>query len=240
LGESNAHCIDIIEPKRIGSKEVERMETWRADFIALALRCDALRFGEFTLKSGRTSPYFFNAGNMNSGAVLARLGGCYAAAIAAAGIEYDMLFGPAYKGIALAVAAAIAIHERDGRDVPCAFNRKEIKAHGEGGQLLGAPLAGRVLIVDDVLTAGTAVREAAALVRGNGARVVGVALGLDRAERGQGSASAVQELSHELQCPVFSIVRLDDLIGFLEQSDDLRRHLPEMLRYRERWGATSL
>ena len=174
---------------------------YRSKFIALALQQSALRFGEFTLKSGRKSPYFFNAGNFSGGASLAALGHCYAAAIADAGLEFDMLFGPAYKGIPLAVATAIAMSATSGRDVPCAFNRKEVKTHGEGGSLMGAPLRGRVLIIDDVITAGTAVREVVSIVRAAGAAVAGVVLGLDRGERGQGAKSAVNELSGELVLP---------------------------------------
>jgi orotate phosphoribosyltransferase len=171
------------------------------------------------------------------GASLATLGGCYAAAIAQAGIEYDMLFGPAYKGIPLAVTTAIAIAE-GGRDVHCAFNRKEAKAHGEGGSLIGAPLKGRVLIVDDVITAGTAVREVVELIRGAGASVAGVVIGLDRDEVGPNGRSAVAELAAELGAPVTSIVRLDDIVRFLEAEPAFREHLPRVLLYRQQWGAT--
>ncbi len=211
---------------------------FRNEFIALALRQRALRFGSFTLKSGRNSPYFFNAGEFSTGGALAALGRCYAAAIAAAGIDYDMLFGPAYKGIPLAVATAVAISNDSGRDVPCAFNRKEAKTHGEGGVLMGAPLAGRVLIVDDVITAGTAVRGVVELIAAAGASIAGVVLGLDRAERGSGTDSAVTELARELGVPVFSIARLDDIVRFLEASEDPGEHLPAMLAYRRQWGAT--
>lgn len=208
-----------------------------SEFIRLALSHHALRFGEFTLKSGRLSPYFFNAGHFSSGASLATLGRCYAAAIAQAGIEYDMLFGPAYKGIPLAVTTAIAIAQ-GGRDVHCAFNRKEAKAHGEGGSLIGARLKGRVLIVDDVITAGTAVREVVELIRGAGATVAGVVIGLDRDEVGPNGRSAVAELAAELGAPVTSIVRLDDIIRFLEAAPEFREHLPRVLLYRQQWGAT--
>lgn len=207
------------------------------EFIRLALSHHALRFGEFTLKSGRISPYFFNAGHFSSGASLATLGSCYAAAIAQAGIEYDMLFGPAYKGIPLAVTTAIAIAE-GGRDVHCAFNRKEAKAHGEGGSLIGSPLKGRVLIVDDVITAGTAVREVVELIRGAGASVAGVVIGLDRDEVGPNGRSTVAELAAELGAPVTSIVRLDDIVRFLEAEPAFREHLPRVLLYRQQWGAT--
>ena len=165
------------------------------------------------------------------------LGRCYAAAIAASGVEFDMLFGPAYKGIPLAVATAVAIAGDSGRDVPCAFDRKEAKTHGEGGALIGAPLAGGVLIVDDVITAGTAVRSVARLIGAAGARIAGVALGLDRAERGAGTQSAVSELAHELGVPVFAIARLDDIVAYLEDAPELREHLPAMLAYRREWGA---
>ncbi|MCG3170674.1 MAG: Orotate phosphoribosyltransferase [Pseudomonadales bacterium] len=213
------------------------MSDHRSDFIALALRHRALRFGDFTLKSGRRSPYFFNAGELSSGAAFAVLGRCYAAAIAASGVEFDMLFGPAYKGIPLAVATAVAIAGDSGRDVPCAFDRKEAKTHGEGGALIGAPLAGRVLIVDDVITAGTAVRSVARLINAAGARIAGVALGLDRAERGAGTESAVAELASELGVPVFAIARLDDIVAYLEDAPELREYLPAMLAYRREWGA---
>lgn len=213
------------------------MDTYKTDFIDLALRHRALRFGEFRLKSGRESPYFFNAGEFNSGATLAVLGRCYAAAIARAGFAYDMLFGPAYKGIPLAVAAAVAISETQGRDVPCAFNRKEAKTHGEGGTLLGAPLQGRVLIVDDVMTAGTAVREVVDLIRAQGAQVAGVVLGLDRNERGSGERSAVQELAAELGVPIASIIRFEDILGFVESAPEHAANLPAMRAYREQWGA---
>jgi orotate phosphoribosyltransferase len=206
------------------------------EFIELALARRALRFGEFTLKSGRQSPYFFNAGEFSSGAAMATLGRCYAAAIAASGIGFDMLFGPAYKGIPLAVATAMAL-AAGGSDVPCAFNRKEAKAHGEGGMLIGAPLAGRVLVIDDVITAGTAVREVIGLIRAQRAAVAGVVIGLDREEIGPGGISAVAELSTQLAAPVISIARLADIVSYLQQSEALRQHLPRMLAYRERWGA---
>jgi len=212
------------------------MSDFRDEFIDLALRHKALRFGAFTLKSGRESPYFFNAGEFDSGAALAALGRCYAAAIAASEVEFDMLFGPAYKGIPLAVATAVAICNDTGRDVPCAFNRKEAKTHGEGGTLIGAPLSGRVLIIDDVITAGTAVRGVVQLIGAAGASIAGVVLGLDRAERGSGADSAVAELARELRAPVFSIARLDDIVRYLENSAEFREHLPAVLAYRRQWG----
>lgn len=212
------------------------MQDHAQEFIELALSRKALRFGEFTLKSGRQSPYFFNAGEFNSGAALATLGRCYAAAITASGIGFDMLFGPAYKGIPLAVATATAMAAA-GRDVPCAYNRKEAKTHGEGGTLIGAPLAGRVLVVDDVITAGTAVREVIGLIRAAGAQVAGVVIGLDREEIGPGGRPAMAELAAELGAPVTAIARLADIIGYLQRSDDLREHLSRLLAYRQRWGA---
>jgi orotate phosphoribosyltransferase len=217
------------------------MQQYQLTFIDLALRRDALRFGRFTLKSGRESPYFFNAGLFSDGESAGVLGGCYAGAIVASGLAFDMLFGPAYKGIPLATATAIALASGHGMSVPYAFNRKEAKEHGEGGNVIGAPLRGRVLIVDDVITAGTAVRESIGLIRAAGAQPVGVALALDREERGQGELSAVQELeqAHGVRC--VSIVTLADLIEALARpaqgrsriSDD---QLTALRAYRERYG----
>ena len=218
------------------------MQQYQLTFIDLALKRAALRFGEFTLKSGRVSPYFFNAGLFSDGEALATLGRCYAAAIERAGIAFDMLFGPAYKGIPLATATAVAYAREHGRSLPCAFNRKEAKDHGEGGRILGAALAGRVLLIDDVITAGTAVRESLELIRAAGAQPVGVALALDRQERGQGELSAVQELEqqHGLQC--VSIVTLADLIDALARPPDGRvrisaDQLTALRAYQERYGA---
>jgi orotate phosphoribosyltransferase len=218
------------------------MHEYQLTFIDLALARDALRFGRFTLKSGRESPYFFNAGLFSDGAAAAVLGRCYAAAIARSGIEFDMIFGPAYKGIPLATAAVIALSEHHGRNVPYAFNRKESKDHGEGGKVVGTPLRGRVLIIDDVITAGTAVRESLDIIRGAGAQPVAVALALDRQERGQGSLTAVQEVEkeHGLQC--VSVVTLADLIEALARPADGRvrisaEQLTSLRAYRERYGA---
>jgi orotate phosphoribosyltransferase len=218
------------------------MHEYQLTFIDLALARDALRFGRFTLKSGRESPYFFNAGLFSDGAAAAVLGRCYAAAIARSGIEFDMIFGPAYKGIPLATATVIALSEHHGRNVPYAFNRKESKDHGEGGKVVGTPLRGRVLIIDDVITAGTAVRESLDIIRGAGAQPVAVALALDRQERGQGSLTAVQEVEkeHGLQC--VSIVTLADLIEALSRPADGRvrisaEQLTSLRAYRERYGA---
>ena len=200
------------------------MRPYQKEFIDLILTRDVLRFGEFTLKSGRASPYFFNAGLINDGASLARLGNCYAQAVIDAGTGFDMLFGPAYKGIPLATATAIALAEHHRRSVPVAFNRKEAKSHGEAGTLIGAPLAGRVLIVDDVITAGTAIRESIGLIRAAGASPAGVLVAFDRQERGQGVLSAVQEVQTAFSIPVIRIITLDDLIEHMQAagpSDEL-------------------
>ena len=213
------------------------MKDHQRRFLDLALRQQVLRFGEFTLKSGRSSPYFFNAGRFDSGAALAALADCYADALEASGLRYDMLFGPAYKGIPLATALAVALAKR-GRDVPLAFNRKETKAHGEGGTLIGAPLAGRVLVVDDVITAGTAIREAIALIRDAGAEPGGVVIALDRQERGQvGTASAVQEVTREFGLPVVAVAGLDELLALAEERPELDAHRAALLAYRSRYGA---
>jgi orotate phosphoribosyltransferase len=213
------------------------MHDYKQAFIQLALARGALRFGSFTLKSGRVSPYFFNAGLFNTGAALAELGACYADAIVAAGLEFDVLFGPAYKGIPLATATATALAQRHGRDVPWVFNRKEAKDHGEGGNLVGAPLSGRVLIVDDVITAGTAIRESIDIIRAAGAEPCGVALALDRQERGRGERSAVQEVEQEFGLPVTSIISLADLLEDLAERDggDPGR-LAALREYRTRYG----
>ncbi|KFN49589.1 orotate phosphoribosyltransferase [Arenimonas composti] len=206
-------------------------------FLDLALQRGVLRFGEFTLKSGRTSPYFFNAGLFDTGAALAHLGECYADALLASGLGFDMLFGPAYKGIPLATTVAVALAGR-GHDVPVAFNRKEAKDHGEGGQLIGAPVRGRVLIVDDVITAGTAIRESIAIIRAAGGEPCGVLIALDRQERGQqGSRSAAQEVSAEFGIPVLAIAGLDDLLARADERPDLAAHKPALEGYRARYGS---
>lgn len=217
------------------------MHDYQREFLDLALVRDALRFGRFTLKSGRESPYFFNAGLFNDGEALAILGRCYAAAIARSGLEFDMLFGPAYKGIPLVAAAAIALARDHGRSLPWAFNRKEAKDHGEGGHIVGHRLEGRVLIVDDVITAGTAIRESVALIRDSGARPVGIALALDREERGQGERSAVQEVEAEYGLACVSILTLGGLIEALAGAKgDARRisgeHRAALEDYRQRYG----
>jgi orotate phosphoribosyltransferase len=209
---------------------------YQRDFIELTLQREVLRFGEFTLKSGRISPYFFNMGRIDSGAALAQLGRAYAAAVEASGIAVDMLFGPAYKGIALAAATAIALADHHGRDLPWAYNRKEAKDHGEGGNLVGAPLKGRVLIVDDVMTAGTAVRESLALIRAAGAEPAGVLIALDRQERGQGERSAAQEVTADYGIPVIAITRLDDVLAYAGERPALAGEHAHLLAYRERYG----
>ena len=215
------------------------MRAYKKEFIDLALELGVLRFGEFTLKSGRVSPYFFNAGLFNTGYAAARIGRFYAAAIAEANINFDMIFGPAYKGIPLAALTAASLAEHYDIDVPYCYNRKEEKAHGEGGSIVGAPLQGQVLIVDDVITAGTAVRDAYRVISSSGAAIAGLAISLDRQERGQGSLSAVQELKSSLGIPVISIVQLDDLIDILEESEDYAEHLDPVLAYRRKYGVIS-
>jgi orotate phosphoribosyltransferase len=207
-------------------------------FLDLALAKNALRFGEFTLKSGRVSPYFFNAGMIDSGAALATLGQAYAQAALDSGIEFDMLFGPAYKGISLATATAIALAAGSARrDVPVAFNRKEAKTHGEGGVVIGAPIQGRVLIVDDVITAGTAIRESLALIVAQGATAAGILIALDRQERGQGALSAVQEVEREFGIPVIAIARLAELFGLIAARPELSVHRERMEAYRQTYAA---
>jgi len=205
-------------------------------FIRFALECDVLRFGEFTLKSGRVSPYFFNAGLFDSGASLAALGRFYALALTDSGLKFDMLFGPAYKGIPLASTTAIALADNHGRDVPFAFNRKEVKDHGEGGSTIGAPLAGRVVIVDDVVSAGTSVRESVTLIEAAGATPAGVLIALDRQERGQGDTSAVQEIRERHAMPVICIANLDTLIRYLEGHGGRPRDLAAVEAYRRHYG----
>ena len=214
------------------------MTDHRGRFLQLALRADALRFGEFTLKSGRLSPYFFNAGRFDSGAALSALAGCYADAIEAAGLPFDLLFGPAYKGIPLATALACE-YARRGRDLPLAFNRKEAKAHGEGGTLIGAPLAGRkVLIVDDVITAGTAIREALSIIAAAGGTPAGIVIALDRQERVREDAdvSAAQAVAAEHGIAVVAVAGLGDLLAFTGERAELVRHRDALLAYRARYG----
>lgn len=211
------------------------MRSHQKEFIEMILAKQVLRFGDFTLKSGRTSPYFFNAGLINDGGSLARLGASYAEAILEAGTAFDMLFGPAYKGIPLATATAVAFAVHHRRNVPLAYNRKEAKAHGEGGTLVGAPLEGRVLIVDDVLTAGTAVRESIGLIKAAGATPAGVVLALDRQERGQGRQSAVQEIQAAYKIPVIRIIALEHLVEYLAAGGD-SEELAALRNHRRTWG----
>jgi len=212
------------------------MSDFRRDFLAFALACEVLRFGDFTTKAGRKTPYFFNAGLFSDGDSLRTLGQFYARALQASGVACDQLFGPAYKGIPLAASTAIALSEF-GQNLPWSFNRKEAKDHGEGGVVVGAPLRGRVLIVDDVITAGTSVRESVDLIRGHGANPAGVLIALDRMERGKGSASAVHEVRALYGIPVVAIATLDDLMGFLGSRADLQAHGAAVDAYRRQYGA---
>ena len=215
------------------------MHDYQRDFIELTLQRDVLRFGDFTLKSGRQSPYFFNMGRIDSGAALGQLGRAYAAAVVNSGIQIDMLFGPAYKGIALAAATAIALADQHGRDLPWAYNRKEAKDHGEGGVLVGAQLKGRVLIVDDVMTAGTAVRESLALIRSHGATPAGVLIALDRQERGQSELSAAQEVTAEFGIPVIAITGLGDVLAYAGERPELAAEHARLLAYRQQYGVNA-
>ena len=212
------------------------MEQYKRDFIEFALSKNVLKFGEFTLKSGRKSPYFFNAGLFNTGADLARLGEFYAAAIQASAVDFDVVFGPAYKGIPIGTSVSVALFNRYGIDKPVCFNRKEVKDHGEGGTLIGSPLQGKILLVDDVITAGTAIRESMELISANKAELAAVLIALNRKERGKGELSAIQEVERDYQCQVLSIIDLDDLMQFIEQDPRYSSHLPEMRAYRAEFG----
>lgn len=212
------------------------MKNYQREFLEFALETGVLRFGEFTLKSGRLSPYFFNAGLFNTGAALARLGRFYAQAIVDAGLAFDVLYGPAYKGIPLAAVTAAALYDRHGRDVPYAFNRKEAKNHGEGGRIVGHPLEGGILIIDDVITAGTAIRESMEIIAAEQARPAGVVIALDRQERGRSERSAIQEVETGYGIRVASIVRLDDLVAFVRQQGDTQGQLARIEAYRGEFG----
>jgi len=221
------------------------VQEYQRTFIDLAMSRSALRFGNFKLKSGRDSPYFFNAGLFNDGEAIAVLGQCYAAALVRAGLEFDMLFGPAYKGIPLATTTAVALAEHHHRSVPWAFNRKEAKDHGEGGSIVGAPLAGRVVIIDDVITAGTAIRESVEIIRAAGAVPTAVALALDRQERGQGTQSAVQEVTAQFGLRCVSILTLADLIDtFAKEPGDAvrisREQFAALRAYQQSWGVMAV
>lgn len=210
-------------------------DQFRQEFIAFAIKKEVLRFGAFKTKAGRLSPYFFNAGLFNDGESLMKLGEFYAQSISSSGIEFDMLFGPAYKGITLAAAIAIAL-AKNGRNVPYAYNRKEAKDHGEGGVIVGSPLKGKVLIIDDVISAGTSVRESVALIQSHGAEACGVAIAIDRQEKGLGTLSAVQEVITQQQIPVCAIATLDDLLDYLRTHPALAQNLPAVEAYRQQYG----
>ena len=212
------------------------MENYKQQFIEFALARQVLKFGEFTLKSGRVSPYCFNAGLFNQGADLARLGEFYAAALQDAGLQYDMIFGPAYKGIPIATAVSIALFNRFDINKPVCFNRKETKDHGEGGNLIGSPLRGKVLLVDDVITAGTAIRESMQIIQANEAQLSAVLIALNRQERGNGELSAIQEVERDYQCDVLSIIDFADLMAFIETQSEYQQYLPAMRAYREQYG----
>jgi orotate phosphoribosyltransferase len=212
------------------------MRDYQREFIQFAIEQNVLRFGEFTLKSGRVSPYFFNAGLFNTGTALAKLGRFYAAAIEDAGIEFDVLFGPAYKGIPLAASAAVALSNDFNRDVPYVFNRKEAKDHGEGGNLVGAPLEGRVMIIDDVITAGTAIREVMEIINANQATPAAVMIALNRMEKGKGELSAIQEVERDYGMQVVSIVSLDDIVEYLSEAGGYDEAIAAINAYREQYG----
>ena len=212
------------------------MQQYKHDFIEFALSRQVLKFGEFTLKSGRKSPYFFNAGLFNTGRDLAKLGEFYAQAIQASTLDYNVLFGPAYKGIPIATTVAVALANQFDVDKPCCFNRKEAKDHGEGGNLIGSPLKGKILLVDDVITAGTAIRESMEIIQANQAELAGVLIALNRKEKGKGELSAIQEVERDYGCKVFSIVDFDDLVQFIEKSPEYAPFLPAMKAYREQYG----
>ncbi|EKM6428268.1 orotate phosphoribosyltransferase [Cronobacter sakazakii] len=212
------------------------MKPYQRQFIEFALNKQVLKFGEFTLKSGRQSPYFFNAGLFNTGRDLALLGRFYAEALVDSGVDFDLLFGPAYKGIPIATTTAVALAEHHERDVPYCFNRKEAKDHGEGGNLVGSPLQGRVMLVDDVITAGTAIRESMEIIQANGATLAGVMISLDRQERGRGELSAIQEVERDYGCQVIAIITLNDLIAYLAEKPEMANHLAAVEAYRQQYG----
>jgi orotate phosphoribosyltransferase len=212
------------------------MYDYQREFIEFALARNVLKFGQFTLKSGRTSPYFFNAGLFNTGGDLAKLGQFYAQALQRSNIAYDVLFGPAYKGIPIATTTAVALADKHGVDKPYCFNRKEAKTHGEGGNLVGSPLRGKIMLVDDVITAGTAIRESMQLIAANNAQLAGVLIALDRQERGQGELSAIQEVERDFNTQVVSIVSLGNLIDYLADREDMTEHLANIKQYRATYG----
>jgi orotate phosphoribosyltransferase len=213
-----------------------QLQDYKKEFIEFAIERNVLRFGEFTLKSGRVSPYFFNAGLFNTGGDLAKLGRYYAAALQAANVEFDVLFGPAYKGIPIATTTAVALSNDYDLDVPYCFNRKEAKTHGEGGNLVGSPLAGKIMLVDDVITAGTAIRESMLLIEQHKASLAGVLIALDRQERGQGELSAIQEVERDFNTQVISIVTLADVVAYLSESGSNTEALSTINQYRKKYG----
>ena len=212
------------------------MKGYQREFIEFALERQVLRFGEFTLKSGRISPYFFNAGLFNTGRDLARLGRFYATALVDSGIEHDLLFGPAYKGIPIATTTAVALYEHQDIDIPYCFNRKEKKQHGEGGSLVGSELKGRVMLVDDVITAGTAIRESMEIIQAHDASLAGVLIALDRQEKGKGELSAIQEVERDFGCEIISIIKLGDLINYLSEKSGMEAQLASVSAYRDKYG----
>jgi orotate phosphoribosyltransferase len=212
------------------------MQDYQKDFIEFAIKNDVLRFGEFTLKSGRISPYFFNAGLFNSGEALTKLGQYYAAAIKDSKLKFDVLFGPAYKGIPLATTCAVALYEHQNINIPYSFNRKEAKAHGEGGNIVGAALKGGVLIIDDVITAGTAIREAMDIIAAASAKPAGVIIALDRQEKGTGELSAIQEVEQQYNIPVLSIIKLEHLISYIKGNSEFSKYLDKVKAYRHQYG----
>ncbi|WP_263081360.1 orotate phosphoribosyltransferase [Endozoicomonas sp. Mp262] len=212
------------------------MLSYQKEFLDFALQQEVIRFGDFTLKSGRQSPYFFNAGLFNTGEAMNKLGQFYASALMASGVDFDILFGPAYKGIPLATATAIALSEHHGCNIPWCFNRKEVKDHGEGGNIVGASLKGKAIIVDDVITAGTAVREVMEIIKGSEATPAAVMIALDRQERGKGELSAIQEVERDFGIPVISIVTLEHLLEYAESNDSIKSHAASIKAYRERYG----
>jgi orotate phosphoribosyltransferase len=217
-------------------KSEKMMKAYQREFIEFAIEKQVLKFGEFTLKSGRKSPYFFNAGLFNTGRDLARLGRFYASALVDSGIEYDVLFGPAYKGIPIATTTAVALADHHDVDTPYCFNRKEAKDHGEGGTLVGSALEGRIMLVDDVITAGTAIRESMEIIQAHGADLAGVLVAIDRQEKGKGELSAIQEVERDFGCAVISIVSLGDLVVYLEEKGNSQEHLEAVKAYRAQYG----
>ncbi len=213
------------------------MQNYQRDFIEFAIKQGVLKFGEFTLKSGRVSPYFFNAGLFNTGKALAEIGRFYAAALEDAGVDYDVIFGPAYKGIPLATTLSVALFDKYGKDVPYVFNRKEAKAHGEGGTLVGSPLEGRVLIVDDVITAGTAIREVMSIIEAApDAKPAATLIALDRQEKGKAEASAIQEVERDYGIPVISIVKLEQVLAYVADQPELQQYAASIEAYRKKYG----